>query len=170
MAITNPNNLTRTSNFKCFMPALGDSIMYCQGVQIPGISINPIESFNNGLRLKLEGDSYILDPVTIDFIIDENYSIVKQIFSIFQDVVHPENGTIGSNLNFECAIEVTNNTGIPVFSMELHHCALQNVGPITLLANGDDDIIVLSLSIEPSYYELCDSIEDSSIYRKIVKE
>lgn len=164
----NINNLSRTSNFKVFLPILSEEVMYCQGIQLPGISINPVMGYNQGLQLKLEGDTYTLDPITIDLILDENFILLKKIYSIFKDVVHPNNGTHGPNFNFECAVEVTDNSGIPVLAMELHNCALQNITPVTLLANSEDDIISCSLSIEPSYYEIIDRLSDSEIMKRIV--
>lgn len=166
----NPNNLSRTSNYRVFLPFLDDEIMYAQGVTLPGLSINPVPASNRGLALKLEGDGYILDPSTISLIVDEDYNLIKKIYNTFKDVVHPDNGTYAPDLNFECAIEVTNNSGIPVFAIELHQCALQNISPITLLANSEDDIIVVDLSIEPSYYTLIDKLENSELLRKIVGE
>lgn len=166
----NPNNLSRTSNYRVFLPVLDSEIQYVQAITLPGLSTNPVPASNKGLALKLEGDGYIVDPITITLIVDEDFKLPKRIYNTFKDVVHPNNGTFAPNLNFECAIEITNNSGIPIFAMELHHCALQNVSPITLLSNTEDDIITVDLTIEPSYYELIDKLEDSALLQKIIKE
>lgn len=166
----NPNNLARTSNYRVFLPALFDEIQYVQGITLPGLSINPVPASNRGLALKLEGDGYIVDPITITLIVDEDFNLAKRIYKTFKQVVHPDDGTYRPDLNFECAIEVTNNSGLPIFAMELHHCALQNITPITLLSNTEDDIITVDLTIEPSYYELIDKLENSELLKKIVNE
>lgn len=168
--LTNPNNLTRTSNFKVFLPLLDSEIMYAQGVTLPGFSLNPVPAYNSGLALKAEGDFAQIDPITISLVVDENYALVKRIYSTFKDLVHPDNGTFAPNTNFECAIEITNNSGIAVFAMELHQCAMQSISPITLLANSEDDIIVVDLTIEPSYYSLIDKLSDSALVQQIIKQ
>lgn len=166
----NPNNLTRTSNFKVFLPLLDSEIMYAQGVTLPGLNMNPVPAYNNGLPFKAESDTYTIDPITISLVVDENYALVKRIYSTFKDLVHPDNGTFAPNTNFECAIEITNNSGIAVFAMELHQCAMQSISPITLLANSEDDIIVVDLTIEPSYYSLIDKLSDSELYNRLIKQ
>lgn len=168
--MTNINNSTRTSNYRVLLPILGSEIQYAQGVQLPGLNINPVPGYNGGLPLKLEGDTYTIDPVTISLIVDENYSLMKKIYNIFKNVVHSNSGAINPNYNFESIIEVTNNDGIPVFAMELCQCALQSIAPITLISNSQDDIIVVDLTIEPSYYNLIDKLEDSTIYNKIINQ
>ena len=151
------------------MPILGEEIIYAQGVTLPGLSINPIRGYNQGLILKMEGDTYELEPSTISLIVDENFRLIKKIYSIFKDAIHPNNSTIAPDFHFECIIEVTDNTGHPIYAMELHRCALQNISPITLLSNSEDDIITVDFTIEPSYYEIIDKLEDSELVKKIVK-
>lgn len=166
--MVNPNNLTRTSNFRVFLPILQNEIIYCQGVTLPGLTLTPTQGYNRGLKLNLEGDDYTLDPVTLTLIVDEDYKLPKRIYNLFKDIVHPNNGAIAPNFNFECSIDITNNSGITVFGLELHTCALQNITPITLLSNTEDDIITIDLSIEPSYYEIIESIEDGELYKRII--
>ena len=169
MAFNNINNLSHVSNYKVFLPVLSSEVMYVQGIQLPGISMTPMDGYNRGLNLRISSDSYELDPVTITLIADENFDLIKRIYSIFKDAVHPNNSTFGPDFHFECAIEVTNNSGIPVFGLELHRCVLQNIGSAQLSSNQEDEIINLDLTIVPSYYEVIDKLEDAAIYDKIIK-
>lgn len=161
---SNINNLSRISNYKVFLPVLGDTIMYAQGITLPGFSLNPITAYNKGgMPLKLEGDSLVLDPITISLIVDENFELPLKIYDVFKDVNHPTNATKGSDFHFNCGVEITNNTGKRLFNIDFYLCSLQSIGPITLLSNTDDDIISIDLTFEASYYELSNSIDTKKL-------
>lgn len=164
----NVNNLSHVSNYKVFLPLLDKEVLYAQAIQLPGISMQAIDGFARGLHLKVAGDSYNMDPVTITLIADENFELIKRIYGIFKDVVHPNNSTIAPDFNFECAIEVTNNSGIPVFAIELHRCALQSVGALQLSSNTDDEILNIDLTFDVSYYEVIDRLESAESYQHII--
>lgn len=166
----NTNNLSRISNYKVFLPILDETIRYAQGITFPGFNLNPIPAYNHAsMRLWVEGDNLEMDPITISLIVDENYALVKQILKIFENVVHPTNGTKGLDYDFNCGIEITNNTGNPLFAIEFYRCALQSVAPINLLSNSEDDIIVIDLTFNPSYYEITDYLNPDKLKEKIIK-
>lgn len=170
MKITNnTNNLARVSNYKIFLPILSENIQYAQGVSLPGFALNPVPAYNkSSLALKLEGDSLTLDPISISLILDENYNLYKRLLKIFEGITHPSSGIKNPDFNFNCGIEITNNTGLKVFAIEFYQCALQSIAPINLLSNTDDDIITLDLTIEASYYEIVEEIDKEKL-QKILK-
>lgn len=170
MKITNnTNNLARVSNYKIFLPILNENIQYAQGVSLPGFALNPVQAFNkSSVSLKLEGDSLVLDPISISLILDENLNLYKRILKIFESVTHPNSGVKNPDFNFNFGIEITNNTGLKVFAIEFYQCALQSIAPINLLSNTDDDIITLDLTIEASYYEIVEEIDKDKLL-KILK-
>ena len=162
--MTNINNLSRITNYKVFLPILGDSVLYAQGITLPGFSLNPITAYNQGgMPLKLEGDSLVLDPITITLIIDEKFETALAIYDIFKDICHPTNATKGTDFHFNCGVEITNNTGHRLFGMDFMLCSMQSIGPITLISNTDDDIITIDLTFEASYYELSTSLDTSKL-------
>ena len=167
--MTNINNLSRISNYKVFLPILNDAIMYAQGVTLPGFSINPVTAYNHGgMPLKLEGDTLVLDPITITLIIDEEFKTALRIYEVFKDICHPTNATKGLDFHFNCGIEITDNTGHRVFGMDFFLCSMQGVGPITLLSNSDDDIITVDLTFEASYYEMSNQLDIEKL-KQIIK-
>ena len=167
---TNINNLARTSNYKVFLPLLSDTILYAQGVSLPGFNLSPIPTYSqSGVPLKLEGDSLEMDPISVSLIVDENYTLPLEIYKKFKDISHPSNGTKGSDFNFTCGIEITDNTGNPLFCIEFYQCALQSVSPLNLLSNTDDDILTLDLTFEASYYEITNYLDSDKLLNKIVE-
>ena len=73
------NSYSQSSNYKIFLPFLGDEWIYAQNIALPGFSLNPSQINFGGKSLYIGGDHIDYDPVTVGFLVGEDFKIYTKL-------------------------------------------------------------------------------------------
>lgn len=76
---SNPNNLQK-SKFKLVFAKVSNVEYFCQSVQLPGISSNPVPFNNPFATIKLTGDDLKYEPLVVNIILDEDLRTWTDIY------------------------------------------------------------------------------------------
>ena len=160
------NNFFQSSNFKVFLPFIQDEQFSVQSIELPGFSFTLPEVFaQSSKRALLGGDSITFDPVTIEFIIDEDLHTYKKIIKWFLKSVNPNNGRI-DNQDFTCGIELTDNAGHSLLCLQMYGCRFETVSSVNLTSNSEDQELVLSVTMRFDDLELVDYLDPNKFKLK----
>jgi len=164
------NSISQTTNYKVFLPFLGDSIQYAQIVEFPDFTLTPIEVFNSsGKKASVGGDSLQYSDISVTFQIDENMELYKRLLQFVTTMVHRNDGILSDQLEFFCGIEITDNLGKPVIAFEFFGCNLMNVTGLTLDNTNDDNEQLVTITFQFDDWNLIDKLSISELKEKAIK-
>ena len=90
---------------------------------------------------------------SFDLLIDENYRMYFEIMDIVFKQFNPENGTF-ANQEFDFFVNLKNQKGKNVFTINFFNCRFTSIGDITLSTQGDETYNTLNVSIRYDYYKI----------------
>ena len=102
-----PTNFLTNVNFRLNIDKLPRTSYYCQKTEIPGISVPEISVPNQVKLISVYGDQLQFSPLSIEFLVDEDFANYNEIFSWMQDLAggptssdsyDPENGYSDASL------------------------------------------------------------------------
>ena len=164
------NSISQTSNYKVFLPFLGEDIQYALRVQMPDFTLTPIEVYpGSGKMGYTGGDSIQYGEMSVTFSVGEDLGIYKKILNYFHRCVHDNSGVIDDDWDFEAGVEITNNSGYPVMAIEFHRCKLVNLSDLTLDNTQEDAEQEITLSFKFSYYTPVDKLDLNSLKNGVSK-
>jgi hypothetical protein len=144
----NTNNFHQKSNFTAGGSLFDKSTYYLTSVNIPGLSLSPIEVGGRGSsKMQLSPDTITWSPLTFDVLIDEDFEVYKEINDIFRKNIKAD-GTF-EDLYFDFWVEVSNNKGNKIMKLDFTNCRLTSISDIFM--DTQDDTTEHTLSIDLIY-------------------
>lgn len=150
----NINNLSNKRNFVAGASFLPGVELFLTNLSIPGINADGIEvGGNKGIKALIGSDSIKFNPLNLEILIDEDYSIFLTIINKIFEAVNIKNNSF-SMQDFNLWIEVQNNKKNKLFTIDFYNCKIESISDIEL--NYQDDITehTMSLGIIYDYYEI----------------
>ncbi|EAK3475153.1 hypothetical protein BHV26_08005 [Campylobacter coli] len=163
------NSYSQSSNYKIFLPFLGDEWIYAQNIALPGFSLNPSQANFGGKTIYVGGDHIDYDPVTVGFLVGEDFKIYTKLIKYIFDRVHPNNGNIEPLKEFTCGVEITDNKGESLVNMTMYGCKITNLGALQLISNADDAEQTFDLTFNFDNFELIDYFESIKLKEAVIK-
>ena len=128
--------------------------LYLQNFSIPGISFSHPDIYAHpAARLGLVADSISFNECSLDLLIDENYRMYFEIMDTVFKQINPENGTF-ANQEFDFFVNLKNQKGENVFTVNFFNCRFTSVSDITLSTQGDETYNTLNVSLRYDYYKI----------------
>ena len=152
MGALNIRNYSQKTNFMCGSIALELLPFYVTSINIPGItpSLQTVGG-RDGASLSMSPANVTYSSLSMEVLIDEDYSIFKEIVSHVH--VKPEMGTF-ENKYFDFWMVVTNDMGKVVMKIEYYSCLIESIGDVMLAANDDTTENTFSVDIKFDYYKI----------------
>ena len=149
----NVKNFSHSSSVYFTMTVLGREVTYnVQRVNLPGISFNNIELSKTAQRFFKQGDTPQYNSLTLDIILDENLEIWKEIVSIFQTMTKEGDGD-QELTEFTSYLHIYNEKDQSILRLEFIDCVFQNIGDVEFDTSGEDQELILSLTIDYAFFE-----------------
>lgn len=149
----NANNIAQKTNFILGTSMLPKSVMMCQTVSIPGVSVShPAIGGRFGVQLHVGADKTDYSEVSFDVLLDEDLEIFKEVLSLMQKQVQPGTGVF-EDLDWEFWLQVNNNKGHALFRIDFVHSRLVSLSDISL-DSMDDGQNTMTLTITYDYYTI----------------
>lgn len=168
--MTNQNSFNQSSSYKVYLEFLGDYNIYAQNVQLPDVSINPTPvGTNSGSYAYIAGDHLDYSPLTIGFLVGEDFTIYYKILRYIFDRIHPNNGELEPLKEFTTIIDITDSKGIDIVRFEFRGCKLNNIGSLQLVSNAEDADASFDLTIHFEWFDIELVNVNDKLSNKIIK-
>lgn len=150
----NLNNLAQKTAWEAGSNKLQLANLYIQNFSIPGISFSHPDIYaHSSVKIGLVADNMSFNECSFDLLIDENYRMYFEIMDIVFKQFNPENGTF-ANQEFDFFVNLKNQKGENVFTINFFNCRFTNIGEISLSTQGDETYNTLNVSIRYDYYKI----------------
>lgn len=163
------NSFSQSSNFKIHLPFIGDDYVYAQNVNLPDFSLNPSLVNHAAKSAYIGGDHIEYSPITIGFILDENFDIYIKILKYILARIHQNSGIIEPLAEFTVGVELTDNKGESLLCFEFYGCKLNNLSSVSLISNADDAEQIFDITLYFDDWELIDYREQNKLKDAIIK-
>jgi hypothetical protein len=88
--MTDTLNSSRQSDFKLIFSEIPEVEFFCKSVTLPGISVDPVTQSMPGTSLQIPGNKIMYDPVTIMYILDEDWKTWGSLFGWMHGMARPD--------------------------------------------------------------------------------
>ena len=150
----NLNNLAQKTCWEAGSNTLQLCNLYIQNFAIPGISFSHPDIYgHNSVKIGLVSDNMSFDEMSFDLLLDENYRVYFEILDVVFKQFNPENGSF-ANQEFDFFVNMKNQKGENVFTINFYNCRFTNIGQITLSTQGDETYNTLNVSMRFDYFKI----------------
>lgn len=153
--MANLRNFTHSSNF-IFQTNLFTEEETGYGVQelsIPGLSFSHIQTSKNAVFGNIQGDTVTYNDLTLNFIMDENLIIWKEIVQKMIKMRDPNNLT-AEQIEKYGYLEIHDDNSKEVLKLEFINCMIESIDDLQYSTISDDEIITCSVTIKYDYYNI----------------
>lgn len=151
----NLRNFAHKSNFIFETNLFGENTTYSiQGVNLPGVSLNPVDTSHRGMNLSFQGDTLNYNDLNVDLILDEDFSNWLEIMEHINKM--REIGGDTGNLDEKTStLFVQNENEKTLFKINFYNCKVINISDLEFSSNEDDDEeITFNITIKYDYYKI----------------
>ena len=153
----NYHNFAQKTNFIGGSEKFEDMVFYMTSVNIPGITFNlPEVGGRYSTKAFLASDKITYNNLNFEFLIDEDFSLYKDLMKTITKSYNPEEGTF-KNEEFTFWLQINNNKGNKVMSFEFYNCRIENLGDINLNTQDDSTEHTMTLDIKYDYYKIVEN-------------
>ncbi len=146
-------NYAQKSNFIAGCSELFRYEFYIQEFNLPGLSINPVETYNNGIKHLVMGDGITHTELSLSIMIDEDFLVYQALKKWMEDSVNQVSGSFAErSFTFYC--DVHNNKGNYLFTVMFYGCKITSMSDVQMIANDDSASNVISVSVEYDWFEI----------------
>lgn len=161
--ILNSNSYLQSSNFKIFLPFIGDDFVYAQNISLPGFNLNPPQANTSGKTLYVGGDHIDYDPITVGFLCGEDFNLYKKLVKFISTRIHQNSGILEPLYEFTCGIEITDNKGNPLICFMFYGCKINSLGGLQFISNAQDIELNFDLTFYFDDWEMIDYFDDTNL-------
>lgn len=145
-------NYAQRSNFIAGTSEIFKYEFYIQDFNLPGLTVNTVESFSQGMKHLISGDSITHTELDITVIIDEDFLVYQALKKWLEDSVNQVTGSFADReFTFYC--EVHNNKGNYLFTVMFYGCKILSLADVQLSSSDDSFSNVVSVSIDYDWFE-----------------
>lgn len=141
-------NFAQTTNFIAGSPQFEGMEFFIQKVDLPGLSFELPSSHSQGMIHNHPSDSYSHGDLTFTALLDEDYELYNMFYNEMLRCKDSTNPSYAQRY-FDLYIQVNNNKGNPLFTVNFHNCLLQSIGDVSL--DTTDNGVVQTISIQIKY-------------------
>lgn len=95
---------------------------WLQDFQLPSINVELMQLQHSTLDFPMTGEKANFDPITVSFLVDENWENWMEIYNLMFNAVHPNRPDLRTNLCFDSTITLLNGVKNPVARIKLIDC------------------------------------------------
>lgn len=150
----NTRNFQRDTQIEFGTLLFGEEIIYnIQNVMIPGVDVDSPEVFVNGVKGLLQADALDFQELNITILIDEELKVWKELMAYMFKNVNIPNKTFDVN-PAQSWVTIRNSKGEEVMTCTFHDSHITNIGSLSYDSTGEDDELVLDVSIRYDWFEI----------------
>ena len=153
----NYHNLAQKTNFLGGSDKFENLPFYITTLNIPGITFSfPEVGGRFSKKVYLPAGTMTFNNLTFEFLIDEDFSLYKDLMKSITNSYNPEEGTFKSE-DFTFWLQINNNKGNKVMNFEFYNCRIENLGDINLNTQDDSTEHTMTLDIKFDYFKIVEN-------------
>lgn len=145
-------NYAQHSNFIAGCSQVFNYEFYIQEINLPGLNTNIYESFNQGAKHLLTGDTITHTELSLTVMIDEDFLVYQAFKDWMEGCVNQTSGSF-SERDFTFYCDIHNNKGNYLFTVMFYGCKMLSIGDVQLSAQDDTASNNMSISIDYDWFE-----------------
>ena len=154
----NLRNFSHTSNFIFGTNLFGEEATYLlQSVNLPGMSMSHVQVNHRSIMGNIQGDTTTFNDLSLEFIVDEELVLWKQIANHFKKMREQDKGT-GDLINEYAWLEIHDDNSRKVLKLDFHGALFESFDDLIFNTTSDDDVLTLSGSMKYDYYTIDDGV------------
>lgn len=124
----------QSAKFIFTIPSLPFARYFCQSVNFPGVSANEVLVSTPFADTYRHGDNLVFEPLTIDFLIDEDLRVWEETYIWLATLTNPikfkEYGSKFKDKYYDGILTINTNANIPNLRVHFRYCHPVNIGAI----------------------------------------
>lgn len=145
-------NYAQRSNFIAGSSELFRYEFYIQEFNLPGLTVNTVESFSQGMKHLVSGDSITHTELDLTIMIDEDFLVYQALKKWLEDSVNQTTGSFADReFTFYC--DVHNNKGNYLFTVMFYGCKIFSLSDVQLSSTDDTFSNTVNVSVEYDWFE-----------------
>lgn len=146
-------NYAQKSNFIAGCSEIFKYEFYIQEFNIPGLSVNTVETYNQGMKHLITGDGITHTELSLSIMIDEDFLVYQALKKWLEDSVNQTSGSFADrSFTFYC--DVHNNKGNYLFTVMFYECRITSLSDVQMSASDDSASNIVSVSVEYDWFEI----------------
>jgi hypothetical protein len=148
-------NFTHNSNFffSSNLFSEEETSYAIQECPLPGLSFSHIQTSARSVLGNLQGDTLTYNDLIINFIIDEELIVWKEIVNKMLLMRNPENN-LGEQIEKYSYLEIHDDNSNVVLKLEFVGCMIESIDDLSYNTTSQDEIITCSITIKYDYYNI----------------
>ena len=154
-------NFLQPNRFKLVFPKVPNLEYFCQSIDLPEISMEPVEHANPFNKLFITSVNTIFDPLEVDVIVDEDLRAWQEIHDWLTGSSFPRNFleyavAKEKGLYSEMGLISLNNANNPIINFTFHHCFPIRLGKLRLTSSdtGTESQLTVPVTFRYDDYEI----------------
>jgi hypothetical protein len=150
-------NFTHNSNFIFTTNLFNDENVsyYIQEANLPGLSFSHIQVSRQSTSMNFQADTLTYNDLTLNFIIDEELSVWKNIVSKMQKMRDVYSGE-GELIEKSGYLEIHDDNSNIILKVEFINLIIESIDDMQYSTNTEDEIITCSINLKYDYYNILD--------------
>lgn len=145
-------NYAQHSNFIAGCSQLFKYEFYVQEINLPGLNINVYDSYNQGMKHLLTGDSITHTELNLTVMLDEDFLVYQAFKEWMEGCVNQTSGSFAErDFTFYC--DIHNNKGNYLFTVMFYGCKMLSLSDVQMSAQDDTPSNSVSVSIDYDWFE-----------------
>lgn len=145
-------NYAQRSNFIAGTSEVFKYEFYIQEFNLPSLTINSIESFSQGMKHILTGDSVTHSELDLTVMIDEDFLVYQAFKDWMEKSVDQKSGSF-ANREFTFYCDVHNSKGNYLFTVMFYGCKIQTMSDVQLSTTDDTFTNTMTISVDYDWFE-----------------
>jgi len=148
-------NFTHNSNFIFNTNLFSDEDVsyYVQEANLPGLGFSHIQVGRQSSMMNFQGDTLIYNDLTLNFIIDEELKVWKDIIVKMQKMREVYEGT-AENIEKSGYLEIHDDNSKIIIKIEFINLMIESIDDLQFSTNTEDEIITCSINLKYDYYNI----------------
>jgi len=149
----NLRNFSTTSNYQFGTSLFGTETTYAiQSVNLPGISFTHPEVSSGSVLGHIQGDTAQYNELELNFIIDENLEVWKEIINGMIKMRNTEG--LGQQVNCNSFLKILDSNNKEILHLDFTNTLISVISDVEYSSTEEDEIITLPVTITYDYYNI----------------
>lgn len=148
-------NYLETAKFVFVTHSMPHLNLFCQTIEMPGVSTTPAIQPNPLVDIPRSGDKLVFAPLTISFIVDEDLRVWEEVYNWLKGITFPEKFSEyrlqkQKGIYTDANLIFLKNSNTDNFSVRFHNCTPMSLSGIRMTTT-EDAKTILTADLQLAY-------------------
>jgi len=146
-------DLIRENNFTFTFSKLPEIAFACQSISLPSMNMGVMEFPTTQLDIPRPGSKLQIDPLSIEFLVDEDLKNYRSVTDWFLEMRNPESEN-WKDIYSDCTLEILTNQKNHLVNVDFYDCFPSSLSELSFnYTTTESSILKATVNIEYSWFE-----------------